>query len=123
MIFALILAAILPHNESLMCRMVAMEYGLNNESTVLLMAIRAHENGRPGLEFGIGGPMNSGHPAHRYQDGVQSFMVQARWAAGTIKKRYDGDLLKFARRYCPKGAWAWYRNVSSLMWRIKNDVR
>ena len=66
-----------------MIRQIAANYDLDEEATWLLAAIRRHENGRPGLEFGVGGPMNSGHRAHRYRDGVKSFYVQGYWAAGT----------------------------------------
>ena len=79
-------AALIPAHEWKMIREVAVNYDLDEERTWLLAAIRRHENGRPGLEFGVGGPMNSGHRAHRYQDGVKSFYVQAMWAAGTVKK-------------------------------------
>ena len=112
-------ATTLPAHEWPMLRQVAAEYGLNAEETWLLAAIRLHENGRPGLEFGIGGPMNSGHKAHRYRDGVNSFRVQCAWAAGTIKKRYAGDLFGFARRYNPLHAARWMQNVSAIIARLK----
>ena len=118
-------AATLPTHEWMMLRQVAAEYGLTAEQTWLLAAIRLHENGRPGLEFGIGGPMNSGHRAHRYRDGIRSFRVQCAWAAGTIKKRYAGDLQAFSRRYNPYHATAWARNVAAVITRLKrhhNDV-
>ena len=69
-----------------------------------MAACGIHENGRPGLEFGIGGPMNSGHRVHRYRDGTRSFRVQCSWAAGTIKRRYTGDLVAFGKRYNPLNA-------------------
>ena len=109
----------LPAPEWTMLRQVAAKYGLGTEETWLLAAIRLHENGRPGLEFGVGGPMNSGHKAHRYQDGVKSFRVQCAWAAGTIKKRYTGDLAAFGRRYNPLHAAAWTRNVAALIATLK----
>ena len=84
---------LLPAREWAMIRQVAVNYDLSEDATWLLAAIRRHENGRPGLEFGVGGPMNSGHPAHRYQDGTKSFYIQAMWAAGTIRKHYKGDLV------------------------------
>ena len=55
------IAASLPTQEWTMLRKVAADYKLSNDETWLLAAIRLVENGRPGLEFGIGGPMNSGH--------------------------------------------------------------
>ena len=112
-------ATTLPAHEWTMLRQVAVEYGLSTEETWLLAAIRIHENGRPGLEFGVGGPMNSGHKAHRYQDGIKSFRIQCAWAAGTIKKRYTGDLYDFAKRYNPYHAAAWTRNVAAVITRLK----
>jgi len=116
----------LPASEWKVVREVAGEYGLSKHGEKLLAAIRLHENGLVGLEFGIGGPVNNGHPAHRFAQGVKnrhsfneaSFRCQAQWAAGTIKKRYRGDLLAFARIYCPCNAWKWYVGVSSLMYRL-----
>ena len=112
-------ATTLPAHEWTMLRQVAAEYGLSKEETWLLAAIRIHENGRPGLEFGVGGPMDSGHKAHRYQDGVKSFRVQCAWAAGTIRKRYTGDIAVFAKRYNPYHATAWARNVTAVIARLK----
>ena len=112
-------AATLPTCEWAMLRQVAAEYGLTAEQTWLLAAIRLHENGRPGLEFGVGGPMDSGHKAHRYRDGINSFRVQCSWAAGTIRKRYTGDIAVFAKRYNPYHAAKWARNVSTVIARLK----
>ena len=112
-------ATTLPAHEWTMLRQVAAEYGLSAEETWLLAAIRLHENGRPGLEFGVGGPMDSGHKAHRYKDGIRSFRVQCAWAAGTIKKRYNGNLRAFGKRYNPHHAAAWARNVAAIIVRLK----
>ena len=112
-------ATTLPAHEWTMLRQVAAEYGLSKEETWLLAAIRIHENGRPGLEFGVGGPMKSGHKAHRYRDGVSSFRVQCAWAAGTIMKRYTGDLRAFGKRYNPYHAVAWTKSVTSIIARLK----
>ena len=114
-------ATTLPAHEWTMLRQVAAEYGLNAEETWLLAAIRLHENGRPGLEFGVGGPMDSGHKAHRYKDGIRSFRVQCAWAAGTIKKRYTGNLAAFAKRYNPYHSATWARNVSTVIARLKRQ--
>ena len=92
-------APLLPEREWAMIRQIAVNYDLDNESTWLLAAIRRHENGRPGLEFGIGGPMDSGHPSHRYRDGFKSFYIQGSWAAGTVKNNYNGDIYAFGKRY------------------------
>ena len=112
-------ATTLPAREWTMLRQVAARYELSTEETWLLAAIRLHENGRPGLEFGVGGPMDSGHKAHRYQDGVKSFLVQCAWAAGTIKKRYTGDLAAFGRRYNPCHTASWVKNVAAIIARLK----
>ena len=114
-------AALIPAHEWKMIREVAVNYDLDEERTWLLAAIRRHENGRPGLEFGVGGPMNSGHRAHRYQDGVKSFYVQAMWAAGTVKKHYTGDLVAFGKRYNPPYPKKWSDGVASLIRRLKAE--
>ena len=112
-------AATLPAQEWTMLRDVATKYELSDEATWLLAAIRLHENGRPGLEFGIGGPMDSGHKAHRYRDGVKSFRVQCAWAAGSVKKRYTGDLTAFGKRYNPNNAATWTASASAIIARLK----
>ncbi len=114
-------APILPAREWAMIRQVAVNYDLTEEQTWLLAAIRRHENGRPGLEFGVGGPMNSGHPAHRYQDGTKSFYIQAMWAAGTVRKHYKGDLDAFGRRYNPPHPVQWTKGVRSIITRLKSE--
>lgn len=116
---ALAAAPLIPVREWAMIRQVAVNYDLTEDQTWLLAAIRRHENGRPGLEFGIGGPMNSGHKAHRYQDGTKSFYIQAMWAAGTIKRHYKGDLKAFGKRYNPPYPKKWSEGVSSLITRLK----
>ena len=113
----------LPEREWAMIRQIAVNYELNEEQTWLLAAIRRHENGRHGLEFGIGGPMDSGHPSHRYRDGFKSFYVQGAWAAGTVKKHFTGDLEAFGKRYCPGGAKHWAKSVGSVIIRLKGENR
>lgn len=114
---------VLSAREWAMVRQIAVNYELNEEQTWLLAAIRRHENGRPGLEFGIGGPMDSGHPSHRYRDGFKSFYVQGSWAAGTVKSHYTGDVAEFAKRYCPGGAKHWAKCISSILVRLKSENR
>jgi len=110
-----ILLSILPVDEAKMIEHVAGKYGLSQDQTILLTAIRKTENGGPGLEFGVGQDQ-TGHRARRYKHSpARSFMVQASWAAGTIKKRYTGDLQDFAQRYCPKNAAVWQQNVEYWM--------
>ena len=112
---------LIPASEWKMIRQIAVNYDLSDEATWLLAAIRRYENGRPGLEFGVGGPMDSGHKAHRYQDGVKSFYVQGYWAAGTIRKHYRGDLVKFGKRYNPLHSAKWTKAVSQMISRLKAE--
>lgn len=114
-------APLIPASEWKMIRQIAVNYDLSDDATWLLAAVRRHENGRPGLEFGVGGPMNSGHKAHRYRDGVKSFYVQGYWAAGTIRKHYTGDVAAFGRRYNPANAPKWSASVTSLIRRLKAE--
>jgi len=97
---------------------VAKENGLNEEQTILLFAIRRVENGETPIEFGVGQDIKR-HPAKRYPDDPEkSLRTQARWAAGTIKKRYvSGYISRFARLYCPKNWQAWRRMVQT--WRVE----
>ena len=112
---------LIPASEWKMIRQIAVNYDLSDEATWLLAAIRRHENGRPGLEFGVGGPMDSGHKAHRYRDGVKSFYVQGYWAAGTIRNHYKGNIAEFSKRYNPLHATTWATSVSSLVSRLKAE--
>jgi len=114
-------APLVPASEWKMIRQIAVNYDLSDDATWLLAAVRRHENGRPGLEFGVGGPMNSGHKAHRYRDGVKSFYVQGYWAAGTIRKHYTGDVVAFGQRYNPANAATWSTSVTSLIRRLKAE--
>jgi len=73
------------------------------------ITIRLIENGRPGLELGVGSNYPK-HPARRFaRDPDRSLRVQARWAAGTIRLRYTGDLNAFARNHCPPAWHHWAR--------------
>ena len=112
---------LIPASEWKMIRQIAVNYDLSEEATWLLAAIRRYENGRPGLEFGVGGPMDSGHKAHRYQDGVKSFYVQGCWAAGTIRRHYKGDLVEFGKRYNPLYAAKWTKAVTLIIARLKAE--
>ncbi|MBO7482345.1 MAG: hypothetical protein J6U17_00465 [Kiritimatiellae bacterium] len=112
---------LIPAREWAMIRQIAVNYDLDEERTWLLAAIRRHENGRPGLEFGVGGPMDSGHPSHRYRDGYKSFYIQGMWAAGTVRKHYKGDLVEFGKRYNPPYPTQWSNGVSSLIRRLKSE--
>jgi len=93
---------VLSHNTKELIEIgnVAKEYGLTPDQHKLLLSIRKAENGGPGKEFGVLTPA-----AMRYKDNPDmSFKTQARWAAGTIKKRYKGDIEEFGKRWAPVGA-------------------
>lgn len=80
---------------------VGRKYGLSGDSLKLLLVIRKIENGGPGVEMGVGSNF-PGHRARRHAGNPdQSLRIQARWAAGTIRDRYAGNLEAFAKRYCP----------------------
>jgi len=97
---------------------VAVEYDLTDHETALLFAIRKCENGRPGLEFGCGDGIDN-HPARRYAgDFERSLRLQAQWCAGTIKKRYKGDVGEFSKIYCPTNAVNWERMVESWVGKL-----
>ena len=119
-ILALVAAGILTASEIKIMEHVAKEYQLSQEETRLLFAIRKTENGAQGLEFGIG-QGDPGHKARRYKNrsAARSMLVQARWAAGTIKKRYNGRVEEFAKIYCPENAEAWTMMVNYWMKRIE----
>ncbi len=100
---------------------VADKYGLKDDARNLLFAIRKAENGVQGKEFGV-----LVKDAMRYKndpDPTKSLATQAMWAAGTIKKHYNGDLEAFSKRWAPVGSSNdpnglnknWLKNVSSIM--------
>jgi len=114
---------IVPSNERLVIDTVASQYKLDDEERRLLFAIRKAESGGAGREFGILDPK-----AMRFKDDpVRSLIIQAQWAAGTIKKRYKGNLDKFSERFAPIGASNdptglnknWKSNVSHYMNELK----
>jgi hypothetical protein len=99
----------LPADEIDILRQVAREYKLTAAQRRLLYGIRVLENGRrgSGIEMGVGQEQD-GHRARRHAGNWRrSLLTQARWAAGTIKRRYTGDLNKFAAQYCPRNAETW----------------
>ncbi len=103
----------LPAWEKRIINEVADEYHLEGEARLLLFVIRKVENGRKGREFGVL------HPAAINT----TYRNQCQWAAGTIKKRFHGDLKAFADRWCPVGAENdpqglnknWYKNAKYYM--------
>jgi hypothetical protein len=106
---------------------VASFYGLDEEQTRLLHSIRQAEQGKQGKEFGVLKP-----EAMRFandEDPDKSFITQAMWAAGTIKKHYKGDVEKFGARWAPVGAENdptglnknWVNNVKFYMKKFKGD--
>ena len=107
--------------EEVVINRVADEYKLGDDERKLLFAIRKVENGRQGREFGVLVP-----EAMRFEkdpDPIKSLETQAKWAAGTIKKRYKGNLEEFGNRWAPVGAENdptnlnknWVKNVKSYM--------
>lgn len=110
-----------PDAEAEVISGVADHYKLDDSQRRLLFAIRKAENGKQGREFGVLTP-----EAMRFADDpdpTKSLQIQAMWAAGTIKKRYKGDLNEFASRWAPVGAdndptglnKNWVKNVSYYM--------
>lgn len=90
----------LPQKEIQIINQIADEYALVGEERTLLFVIRIIENGSTGREFGVLHPQ-----AMRFKDNPKkSFVTQAKWAAGTISKRFNNNLEKFASRWCPVGA-------------------
>ena len=103
-----------PEDRSILYR-AASEYGLQGEARRLLFAIYLAEQGTPGREMGVLRPR-----AQRFAgDHAKSLRLQARWAAGTIRKRFTGDLAAFAARWCPENVHPknrhWLRNAQALM--------
>lgn len=89
---------------------------LNYDEARLLLAIRTHEDGPTGMEFGIGQEVWGHRMAKRYaNDPRKSLRLQAEWASGTIQKRFNGSLRDFASVWCPKGSSAWCRSVNKIM--------
>jgi hypothetical protein len=95
------IAGALPEQEVGVLLDVGREYRLAGDALKLLLVIRKIENGPPGVEMGVASDY-PGHRARRYAGSpLLSLRVQARWAAGTIRKHFRGDLDAFAKRYCP----------------------
>jgi transposase-like protein len=91
---------------------VANQYKLTGDAKKLLFIIRIIENGREGLEMGVGDGI-SNHPARRHAgDHEKSLRLQAEWASGTITRRFNGDLENFAKRYCSVN-WENWKNMAS----------
>jgi len=92
---------------------------LTAEETILLYAVRSHEDGGPGLEFGIN------HPCAQYfNDGFFSLQFQADFCCWIIKEKYHGSILDFSRKY-HHGEIAsdlrWYKSVSGYYDRYRNQ--
>jgi hypothetical protein len=104
----------IPDADRAILARVAKEYKLDSQQTVLLHAIRVIENGRNGLEMGVGDGIPD-HPARRFAgDHAKSLETQARWAAGTVSKRFTGDMKAFAQRYCRANWQNWERMARRL---------
>ncbi len=110
----------MPESDRQILAEVAAEYKLDGDARLLLFAIYHAERGGPGREMGI-----LTTAAQRYKgDHAKSLRTQGQWAAGTIKRRFTGDLEAFGRRYCPPEAHAlnvnWTRNVRYWMNRVRS---
>jgi len=101
----------LPRWEARILMDVGQDYRLDGRALRLLFVIRKIENGGPGLEMGV---LNGAARRHA-GDSEKSLRLQASWAAGTIQKRFTGDLKTFAQRYCPADWPHWYRMAASWM--------
>ena len=101
--------------ESAILHQVASEYELTSEERKILFAIRIVENGKAGLEMGVGDGIPN-HRARREADNpAESLHIQAQWAAGTIVKRYRGKgLNNLARRYCPPNWDNWEHMIKKI---------
>jgi hypothetical protein len=114
------IAATMPPEEVRILTTVGREYGLTGDRLRLLFAIRKIENGRPGVEMGVGSDF-PGHRARRYAGRfAKSLHLQAQWAAGTIRRRYTGDLNAFSQRYCPPNWQNWTR--MARFWMYKKGI-
>jgi hypothetical protein len=103
--------ALLPEKEAIILERVAGEYHLGDEQAALLVVIRLIENGKNGREMGV-----ETKEAMRFAgDFDKSLELQAAYAAGTIVKRYRGDVKTFARTWCPVNRWNWEKMAKSLM--------
>lgn len=106
---------------------VAAEYKLTAEQRRLLFAIYMAEGNTKDRAAGLldGKEMGVMTPAaQRYKgDNAKSLELQAKYACGTIAKRYTGDLAAFAKRWAPVGAENdkhnknehWLKNVQQFM--------
>lgn len=103
--------------EAAIIEQVAMEYGLTEWQTRLLVTLRRCEGGVPGNEWGIASS-DPGHPAHRFaNDPEKSVRLQAEFAAGSIAKRCQNStaLSTFLKRWNPSGHIQEYRNVKNIL--------
>jgi hypothetical protein len=86
---------------------IAKMYGLSRDQTVLLLAIREHENGGPGLEFGI-----ESIPCE-WKEGRKSFLINCARACETIRNRTPPkinhlSILKLGKLWAVDKSWHVY---------------
>ena len=106
----------IPLEEQQILSKAASQYSLTRKERELLYKIRIVENGTSGsgIEMGVGQEEPS-HPARRFAgDPKKSLMLQAQWAAGTIKKRFRGSVEQFAKRWCPRNWKNWSKLIKEL---------
>jgi hypothetical protein len=108
--------SLLPEHETRILTEVADEYKLTGEARRMLFVIRRIENGGDGKEMGV-----LIRKARRFKGNEsKSLRLQARWAAGTLRKRWTGSIEAFANVYCPpasdpNGNKNWIKNAKVLM--------
>jgi hypothetical protein len=107
---------------------IARAYELNREQAMLLLAIREHEAGRVGKEFGV-----ELDRAKQFEDGRRSFCVQACYAAQTIRRwcpdARPANVKRFNHGYVTKHGqaypgWAedpdWWKKIGRHLVQFKN---
>ena len=100
------------------------EYGLQGVAKKLLFSIRIIEGGglgyhskkgTDGLEMGVGDGIPN-HPARRLANDFEaSLLLQGQWEAGTVSKRFTGDVEAFANRYCSENSENWVRMANDFL--------
>lgn len=108
----------LPEEEKFRIKLIAKKYEMTPDQELLLMAIRKHEHGRTGKEFGV-----LRKDVMCYRDKKLSFVIQGEAAAQIILNNYNGDLKKFAHLYAPVGVendptnlnQHWYPKIKELL--------
>jgi len=118
----------LPERERRILDLIADEMQLTPEERRLLMAIRKHENGRPGKECGVL-YRNGGDELQPYLFWPLSLMENGCLCAEKIRRKYRGNLKRFSAWYAPIDAKndpqglnkCWYPTIKAYMRQLKNE--